>query len=193
MRACLLAVIAFILPGCASRDLWPVERVDPDTAVHVTIMAEPWIYARAEPGQAVRAGEFLYVVVVEANRTGTRSYWLNVVSWRIGDSSRQSEWTTSDRPVEARLGWPTKQMRLAQPADSRSSVGLSEPAITVPGETSGEAWFPLSIAQVSELGADVPSALVLVDEAGSTRSYAAWRIEKAAITEFLKATGTTSN
>jgi hypothetical protein len=41
----LLAILA--LGGCAQRELWPEERLDPNTAVNVTIMAEPWICSDA--------------------------------------------------------------------------------------------------------------------------------------------------
>lgn len=73
MRGYFLAILALIQGSCASRDLQPVERVDPDTAVHVTIIAKPWLYVLDDPRQRATASHFLNVAVVEANRTGIRS------------------------------------------------------------------------------------------------------------------------
>ncbi len=190
MRTCFLAMVGLILAGCASRDLWPVERVDPDTAVHVTIMAKPWIYALDDRRQSANNSHFLNVAVVEANRTGTRSYWLNVVSWSTSVRRNDVRTGATQGPLRVVLGWPAKQLQLTSAADGRSAVGLSEPAISVPGATIGEAWCPLSAGQVAEFAAAAPTAISLIDEEGRARSYASWEIDDAAISGFLKATGT---
>ncbi len=189
MRACFLAMVGLILAGCASRDLWPVERVDPDTAVHVTIMAEPWIYALDDRRQSANNSNFLNVVVVEANRTGTRSYWLNVVSWSTSVRGKDVSEGATQGPAKVLLGWPKKELQLTSAADGRSAAGVNEPAISVPGARTGEAWCPLSAAQVAELGAGAPTAISLIDEEGRAQSYASWEVDDAAITGFLKATG----
>jgi len=189
MRAYFPAILALILAGCASRELWPVERVDPDTAVHVTVMDEPWIYALDDRRQAANASQYLDVAVVEANRGGTRSYWLNVVSWNTRTRGKHSGEQATHRPVEVRLGWPTRQVTLASAADGRAAAGISEPAMSVPGARIGEAWCPLSVAQVAELGAGAPTAISLSDEEGRVESYAPWQVEDAAMAGFLKATG----
>ena len=190
MRTYFLAMLALMLAGCASRDLWPVERVDPDTAIHVTIMAEPWIYALDDRRLAANSSHFLDVAVVETNRAGTRSYWLNVVSWNTSTRGKDGGEHATRGPVEVRLGWPTKQLKLAAAAEGRSAAGITEPAISVPGARIGEAWCPLSTGQVAEFGSGAPTAISLVDEGGQVQSYAAWEIDDAAIAEFLKATGT---
>lgn len=192
MRAYFLAMLALILAGCASRELWPVERVDPDTAVHVTVMAEPWIYALDDRRQAANTSHFLNVAVVEANRTGTRSYWLNVVSWSTRTREDTGE-AAAQGPVEVRLGWQTRQVTLAAAANGRSAAGISEPAMPVPGARIVEAWCPLSVAQVAELGAGAPTVLSLVDKEGRVDTYAPWQVDDASMAVFLKATGAGAN
>jgi len=189
MRAYFLVMLGMILAGCASRDLWPVERVDPDTAIHVTIMARPWIYALDDRRQSANNSHFLSVAVVEANRTGTRSYWLNVVTWTTRARGKDDGEGATTGPIEVLLGWPSRQVQLSSAADGRSAAGVSEPAITVPGARIGEAWCPLSAGQVAELGGGAPTAMTLVDGEGRARSYASWEVDDASLAGFLKATG----
>lgn len=185
MRVSFLAVLPFVLAGCASRDLWPVERVDPETAVHVTIMAEPWIYAVDDPRQSANASHFVNVTVVEANRTGTRSYWLNVVSSSTHARAGSAGYAVSG-PIQLR--WPTGQLQLAAAAGGRRAAGISEPAIRVPGATIGEAWCALSAADLAEFAAGAPTAISLMDADGKWQTFAPWQVDDAAIAEFLKAT-----
>ena len=189
MRACWLAMLVLTLAGCASRDLWPVERVDPETAIHVTVMAEPWIYALGDPRQAANASRFLNVAVVEANQTGTRRYWLNAVSWSTGTRGKDAGDYVSLGAVKIILAWPTKQLPLAPAAEGRSAAGISEPAFSVTAARLGEAWCPLTPEQVAEFGAGAPAGISLVDEEGRVQSYVSWQADDAAIAEFLKATG----
>jgi len=148
VRGCFLAILALIQGDCASRDLRPLERVDPDTAVHVTIVA-----------------------VVEANRTGTQSYWLNVVSWSTSARGEEDAGDAKHGPVSVLLDSPAKQAQLACTADGRSAAGVSEPVISVRWARLGEAWCALSAAQVAEFGGGAPTAISLVDAGGSVQSY----------------------
>lgn len=188
MRACWL-MLALTLAGCASRDLWPVERVDPETAIHVTVMAEPWIYAFGELRQAANATRFLNVAAVEANQTGTRRYWLNLAAWSTRARGKDSGKHVSLGVGKIILAWPAKQLQLACAAEGRTAAGISEPAFSVPGARLGEAWCPLSAGQVGELGAGAPTAISFVDQDGQVQSYVSWEADDAGIKEFLKATG----
>lgn len=193
MRAHLVSVLALILAGCASRDLWPIERVDPETAVHLTIMAEPWVYALDDPRQAANASEFLDLTVVETNRAGTRSYWLNAAAWSTGARGDGAAAHATDGPVKLRLSLPARQAEFECAADGGRAAGILGPAIPEPRARDVDAWCPLSAAQVAEFAAGPPSAAALVGEDGGVRAYAAWRVNAAAIAEFLKATGATAN
>lgn len=193
MRIGFLAMLALAVAGCASRDLWPVERVDPDTAVHLTIMAEPWIYVLDDPRQYANASEFLDVTIVETNRTGARSYWLNAVAWSTRTRSGGVEASARSGPVKLLLAWPENQKSYACAADGRAAAGIREAMLATQGARTGEAWCPLSAAQIRELGVGAPNAVSLVDEAGQTRSYASWKVGDSALAEFLKATGAATN
>lgn len=183
----LLAIL--ILAGCAERDLWPAERLDPKTAVNVTIMARPWIYARAVPMLAANARDYLNVGVVETNRGGTRAYWLGVVSWSTIDRSVFAASGASSAPARVRLGWPKSSLEFSPATGGRTAAGLSSPAFVEPGTKFRESWYALSIDQVVQLGRGAPVAVSLISEGGELTTYEAWDADPAVITEFLKATG----
>ena len=183
----LLAIL--ILAGCAERDLWPAERLDPKTAVNVTVMARPWVYARGVPMLAANARDYLNVGVVETNRGGTRAYWLGVVSWSTIDRSVFAADGANGAPPKVRLGWPDSRVELAPVEGGRSALRLSAPAFVEPGTQFKESWYALSTDQVVQLGRGAPAAVSLVSEAGELTTYEAWDANAAAMTEFLKATG----
>lgn len=189
MRIAGLALAALTLPACAVRDLWPAERLDPETAVNVTIMAEPWIYARPVPMLAANARDYLNVGVVETNRAGSRAYWLGVVSWSTIDRSPLAADRAAARPERIRLDWKQGNLELSPAAGGRAAVGLSEPALTGPAESFTEAWYVLSAGDVARLGGAAPASVSLVGEGGRLTTYDAWQVNPAVMPEFLKATG----
>ena len=189
MRIAGLALAALTLPACAVRDLWPAERLDPETAVNVTIMAEPWIYARPVPMLAANARDYLNVGVVETNRAGSRAYWLGVVSWSTIDRSPLAADRAAARPERIRLDWKQGNLELSPAAGGRAAVGLSEPALTGPAESFTEAWYVLSARDVARLGGAAPASVSLVGEGGRLTTYDAWQVNPAVMPEFLKATG----
>jgi hypothetical protein len=183
----LLAIL--ILAGCAERDLWPAERLDPKTAVNVTVMARPWVYARAVPMLAANARDYLNVGVVETNRGGTRAYWLGVVSWSTIDRSVFQAAGASGAPARVRLRWPNSSLEFSPATGGRTTAGLSSPAFVEPGTKFQESWYVLSIDQVVQLGRGAPVAVSLASEGGELTTYEAWDANPAAMLEFLKATG----
>lgn len=189
MRIAGLALAALALPGCAARDLWPEERLDPETAVNVTIMAEPWVYARPVPMLAANARDYLNVGMVESNRAGHRAYWLGVVSWSTIDRSPLQADRTPAQPQRIRLDWTDGRLELSPAADGRAAAGLSEPALTGPAERFVEAWYALSDADVSRLGNAAPARVSLVGDGGRLTTYDAWQVNPAVMPEFRKATG----
>ncbi len=183
----LLAILA--LGGCAQRELWPEERLDPSTAVNVTIMAEPWIYSRDVPMLAANARDYLSVGVVETNRAGTRAYWLGVIAWSTIDRSVLPGPATVIHPAKARLLWPAAKLELVPDRKGRSAPGLTEPVFVDKDMKYTEAWYPLSTAQLAQLGEAAPIAVALIDDSGQSTTYEAWQVRSAAMAEFLKATG----
>lgn len=185
-----VAMAAFLVAACAERDVWPVERLDPKTAVNVTLMAEPWVYARPMPMLAANARDYLNVGIVETNRAGARAYWLGVVSWSTIDRTQLPGGTGLAQPARLRLAWKKDEnLDLSPSPQGRAGVGLTQPALTGPAERFTDAWYALSAADLERLSAVAPASVSLVADDGGLRTYDAWRINPAAMAEFLKATG----
>jgi hypothetical protein len=189
VHAAIALMAVLILAGCAERDLWPAERLDPKTAVNVTIMARPWVYARGVPMLAANARDYLNVGIVETNRAGTRAYWLGVVAWSTIDRSVFSADGSSGVPARVRLGWAQSTLELSPIEGGRQAARLSAPVFVEPGTKFEESWYALSTEQVVQLGSSVPVAVSLISESGELTTYDAWDANPAVIAEFLKATG----
>jgi len=189
MRLAWLALAALALPACVARDLWPAERLDPATAVNVTIVAEPWVYARPVPMLAANARDYLNVGVAETNRAGVRAYWLGVVAWSTIDRSPLAAEEAPARPGQLRLAWQDGELALAPAANGRAAVGLTAPALTGPAERFTDAWYPLSAEDVVRLGRAAPASVSLVGAGGEPTTYDSWLVNPAVMPQFLKATG----
>lgn len=183
-----LAVVILALAGCASQDFTPRERLDPKSAVNVTIMSEPWIFAREVPMLAANARDYLSVGVVESNRAGSRTYWFGVFAWSTIDHSAQLGLAPSAQPPKVRLHWPDANLELS-PASGSAGPGLSKPVFVDPKEVIMGAWYPLSPAQLAQLGAAVPTAVTLVDESAHSTTFGPWEARPEALKAFLEATG----
>jgi hypothetical protein len=184
----LLAILLFA--GCtAEREFWPEERLDPETAVNVTIMADPWVYSRDVPMLAANARDYLNVGVVETNRAGKRATWLGVIAWSTIDRSIFSGTPPVSRPQKVRLRWSAASVELEPAATGRATVGLSSPALIDPKTRFTETWYPLTATQLAQLGKAAPASVALLDETGQPTTYLPWRVNPAAMAEFLEAIG----
>jgi hypothetical protein len=179
------------LSGCAERDLWPVEQLDPKTAVNVTIMAEPWVYARDVPMLAANARDYLNVGVIETNRSGRRAYWLGVVAWSTIDRSALPVPVAPGRPGAIKLSWPQDTLELKPAAAGREAIGVSETIFAGPQPVQEDAWYALNSAQVSRLADSPPAAVSLVLDDGAVIVHQPWHVDRRALDQFLEATGFT--
>lgn len=183
------ALLACALTACAATDLWPAERLDPRTAVNVTLMAEPWVYAHAVPMLAANARDYLNVGIAETNRAGIRAYWLGVVSWSTIDRSPFAADGAVDPAQRIRLAWEGGFLELSPAAHGRADAGLSAPAFAGSVGRFKDAWYPLTTADVLRLGAAAPVSVSLTGADGRTTTYDAWQARQEPAREFLKATG----
>ncbi len=185
MLGCLL-----LAGGCtAERELWPVERLDPRTAVLTTMMAEPWVYARDVPALAAHSRDYLNVGVVETNRTGQRAYWLGVVAWSTIDRSVLPAAQPPLVPTVVRFDWAEDSLELRAVPGGRGAVGSDEPIFAAPQPAFEDAWFALTTDQLARLAAHPPDTVTVLRDDGRALVYAPWRVSPAALSSLLEATG----
>lgn len=181
MAACL----AFV--ACAATDLWPRERLDPETAVHATLLAEPWVYSRDVPLLAANARDYLNVGVVAINRAGQRTYWLGVVAWSTID--RVALQRASGEPGRIRLSRPDGSLELSPVEGGRKVVGLERPAFTSPASRFTESWYLVSVEQLRWLSESPPSAVELLEPEPEALVFGKWRARRKPMAEFIRAIG----
>ncbi len=191
MRASALLLATLALPGCAERDLWPVERLDPDTAVNITIMADPWVYGHDVPMLAANARDYLNIGVVETNRAGKRDYWLGVVSWSTIDRSALPVPVPLVKPGKLRLAWSGQSLDLLPAAGGLTEVGTQESIFAGPQGVHEDAWYALTAAQLSVLAKSPPATVALVLDDGAVIVHEPWRVDRRAMDQFVEATGFT--
>jgi hypothetical protein len=183
----LLAALA--LAACAERDLWPVERLDPKSAVNVTIMSEPWVYSHDVPMLAANARDYVNLGVIETNRSGKRDYWLGAVQWSTIDRTHLPAAAPAGRPVKVRLAWSGTSLELPAVSGGRGAAGLTDPVFAEPDVDFEEGWCVLTPAQIVQLGAGAPESVVITDDLGRLTTFEPWKVPMTAMSEFLKATG----
>jgi hypothetical protein len=189
-RGATILMICLLLGGCATeRDLSPVERLDPYSAVTTTLMAEPWVYARDVPALAANARDYLNVGVVETNRAGLRGYWLGVVAWSTIDRTALSMPVPPVQPAKVRFDWSDDSIELEPAPAGRKALGASQPIFAGPQPAFQDAWYLLSAAQLSRLAKQPPKSISLIGEGQRVLLYQPWRVDRQAMVSFLEATG----
>lgn len=188
-RALLLALVAWQAACSARPDLTPTERLDMQTAVNTTIMAEPWVYARDVPTLAANSRDYLNLGLVETNRAGQRGYWLGVVAWSTIDRSPLDASATPAQPGNVKLRWPDGSMELKPEPAGRDAIGASQPIFRGPQPAFSDAWYALSAAQLARFAQAPPESVTVELAEGRLATYEAWSVSREALDEFLAATG----
>lgn len=189
-RGTALLVIALLASACETgRDLWPVERLDPYSAVNTTIMAEPWVYGRDVRALAANARDYVNVGLVETNRAGQRAYWLGIVAWSTIDRSALPAPVEPTRPDIVQFNWPDDSLELRATPGGRNSIGATEPVFAAPQPIFEDGWYLLSLAQLTRLARGPPDSVSLVLEGGRVAVYEPWQVRRGALDQFLEATG----
>ena len=178
------------LAACATqRDLWPVERLDPQSAVTTTLMSGPWVYGRDVPALAAHARDYVNVGAVQTNRAGQRAYWLGVVAWSTIDRSALPVPVTPVKPGKVLFSWDDGSLELQPIPAGREALGISEPIFAGPQPRFEDAWYMLTAAQLSRLASGPPVTVSLFREDGTPILYEAWQVDRRAMDQFLEATG----
>ena len=157
----------------------------------MNIMAEPWVYARDVREVAVNARDYLHVGVVETNRSGQRAYWLGIVAWSTVDRSALPVPVAPVVPGRVQLLWPDDSIDLEPQPAGRAAIGAGDPVFNGPQPDFQDAWYQLSVAQMTRLARQPPVSVSLRLDDELSVAYYGWRVEQDSLAEFLRATGFT--
>lgn len=185
LATCLLA------GGCAIvANVAPLERLDTVTAVHMTIMGEPWVYARDARDVGANVRDYVNIGMLETDRAGQRSDWLGAVLWSTVDRSTGPGGLRQPAPGRLRLVWADRTLDLEPYAGGREAVGATRPVFAGPrGADLRDVWYLLSPAVLKRLAGGPPDSIQFLGQDGEAVAYGLWRAERRALRAFLEATG----
>ncbi len=185
-RACLFALA--VLTSACTHSPPPVdpalitEYLDPQTAMTVRVVAQPFIYGHDVPELAVNARDYLSVGAVELDNMGQHRIFLALVSWSTIDRARIKasapalpdalEWTIGNGQHE----WAVVSHH---PRELGAGVAVLEP----PVGRLGDSWIELKAGDVRAWAAAPPESLDIVVD-GIRQRYTLWRRGDEALTEF---------
>jgi hypothetical protein len=177
-----LPIVATLATSCADRPLQADHYLDPKTAVTLTSMPAPWVYAHEEPTLVAHARDYVNVGVIESNRAGQHAYWLGTVEWSTIDRSPYGLGPLG-KVAELDLEWPDHVVRtLAPEPRGRHAVGTERAYFDAPHSARArENWFALAPEQLRELTAQMPARIVVHDVDGRERVYLPWEVDAGAL------------
>jgi hypothetical protein len=154
------------------------EYLDPQTAMTVRVVAEPFIYGRDVPELAVNARDFLSMGPVALDNMGQHRFFLALISWSTIDRARIGAPTPA---LPDRLGigsheWPVT-------SHTPRELGAGDLLLEPPVARIGDTWVEVRANDIRALAAEPPETLdVWVD--GVRQRYTLWRRADGALTEF---------
>ena len=154
------------------------EYLDPQTAMTVRVVAEPFIYGRDVPELAVNARDFVSLGAVELDNMGRHRLFLALVSWSTIDRARIGAPLPAlpERLEIASREWPVA-------SHTPRELGAGEPVLEPPVSRIGDSWFEVKAADLRDIAGHPPESIdVVVD--GARHRYTLWRRADAAFAEF---------
>jgi hypothetical protein len=179
-----------LVAACASAPERPTatEFLDPQTAMTIRVVAEPYIYARDVPELAANVRDYLHVGAVETNNMGARKEYLALIAWSTIDRKRTGV-PSAGLPERLELSLGDKNREFPLTTHDPRSIGIGTPVLEPPSGYLGDSWFVISQADLRAFASAPPPTLdVLVGDVRQT--YTLWKRADAALAAFVEDTPT---
>ena len=165
--ACLLAVAA--AAGCAATTPAGGEReyLDEQTAATVTVGAPVLVFARERPDLAVHARDYLTLVPLDVNRSGTHVQYFFGYAWSTIDKRAQPG--QPSLPPHVELIADGRPIALAPHQGSLRDLGLGELPLPAPARAATPLIAPASREQQAFVANAAEVRAVLLRDGGSER------------------------
>ncbi len=139
VQVCRLGVVAAVLlaTGCATPESTSGEReyLDEFTAATITVGSSVLVFARERPELAVHARDYLTLVPVDVNRSGTHVQYFYGYVWSTLDKRGLAEEATVVRRFD--LVADGRRIALTPVAGELRDIGLGEPPLPSPARRAG--------------------------------------------------------
>lgn len=173
MRLCLsrlsLSLCALVmLNACVSQAVAPRSYLDEETAVTITIVAEPWIFTDKHFTYSAKDRNYLKLFAVDVNRMGEHRQYLAMLVSGIPRSLLEAETVTLD------LDGGGQHLSLQPTTDDLRQLGISKPLAPTFSMTARWWYFPVGKDILATVVRSKDLKVVLV-AAERRIEYAAWR------------------
>lgn len=175
------AALCVLLSACATTDeTAPREYLDEVSAATITTAGSGLAFARARTEYAVNARDYVTVVPVDVNRSGTHVLYLYCYLWSTIDKQ-----DASDKPAQFEIVADGRQVPLTPVSAPLRSLGFGEAPYPAPAHH--------AVPLVSVTNREVLQFLVRAQELsvvatrdGLTERYELWTDQRNAIEKFLE-------
>jgi hypothetical protein len=161
-----------LLAGCAATlpEARLSERLDERTGITITTLDRPLEFFAPQPELGIDAASFADLGLAEANRMGTRTYylWISVLWGRNGASRLEAPQPAS---ITIDLGATRLGFDVAQRVHPPVATALYSPA----AEWSDQFVFALTIDQARAIAHSPTLALLIATQSGAARAFTLWK------------------
>jgi hypothetical protein len=143
----------------------PLEYVDEQTGVTVTVVSRPLVFARthandadgpAQPG-SFTPRDYVTLAALAVDRSGSMSYWLIGYFWSAGVSQPQENARLASEPIVLQL--QDRRIVLTPQTGSARDVGISKPMHPPPIGPSTASLYAVDVATMELIGESVRPVL----------------------------------
>lgn len=180
-----VTVLTLLLQACAAGSArQPRTWLDERTAATVTAQEPRVVFAHENQARATNVRDYVQVGAVEVNRSGTRAYYLVLISWSTVDRSPAERATLDGELVRSTLWADDRPIELRRIAQGRAAAGVFSAPYAAPAPAAIESWYPVTLNEIGALAR--ASTLKLTAQSGDTpRSYQLWQSDRGGFAAFL--------
>ncbi len=186
LRCCAAGLSVLLVAGCAATaGPRQHEYLDETTAATVTVGRDTLVFARERPELAVNARDYLTVVPVDVNRSGTHTVYLFGYAWSTIDKRGVDE-----TPGAYAIVADDRSIGLALAPGGTRELGIGTAPLRPPSRTAVAVVAATSRETLRFIVA-ATDVRVLRTRDGLVERFALWHDSRPALDEFLQGEGAT--
>ena len=160
----------------------PRQYTDENTAATITVVDEPWVFARSRRDLAANARDYVTLAAASVDRTGRIEYVIVAYVWSTIDERLDPERRrdTSTLVIAA----DDRRIVLTAPVASPDEVGIADPVLPPPGPQRAPQVYRIDLATLRYLAAARRVSLLLGADAVAP-TYDIWDDGRPALRSFV--------